>query len=436
MGARTLEKKLRAGLLGVVLPAFLGIGAAAVGITARALDRVDEDAARARVATALRTMHTEMSEGDSIEVAAREVIASADAEGTQILLRGSGLSWQTRQRNMLPVLGALPVGECGTAHDDRGESWRGCAATGGLFTAVAVLPIEAHRAAVRMLAEWMLAIVAIALFGAVAAVRFAVRRPLASLNELVAWSERAVASDPSHGPPLADTAEIARLTASFDALVRRLVEALARERANSAHIAHELRTPLTGMRAELEAMPCAPDGKDAVGRMREDLARVSRVIDAILVLSSPRSATRSDETQVVNLADVARDLAPEGTKVDAPDEALVDADPRLIALAVHNLLENALKYSGHAAESIRVSRVEDGVRIAVLDGGPGLDAAARGKMFDRYWRGASDGSGSGLGLALVRAVAERHGGHADARPNPTGGGLEVAMTFPHLLGWN
>jgi two-component system sensor histidine kinase TctE len=170
--------------------------------------------------------------------------------------------------------------------------------------------------------------------------------------------------------------------------------------------------------------------------MRTDVARLAKVIDAILILSAPAAAAPVSGSTVVNVADLARELAPEGTKVDAPDEALVDAEPRLVELALGNLLDNARKYSGHAAREVRVTRDREGVRVAVIDDGPGLDEAARSRMFDRYWRGAKDGEGSGLGLALVRAVAERHGGIAEARPSPTGKGLEVAFTFGQLVGWH
>src|SRR5260221_191653 len=169
-------------------------------------------------------------------------------------------------------------------------------------------------------------------------------------------------------------------------------------------------------------------------RLRDDVDRLARVIDAILLLSAPPRAHAGDS--VVNLADLVRELAPRETTVDAPDEALVEADARLCSLAITNLLENAEKYSGHPARAVRVTREGDGVRVAVRDDGPGLAIAAREKMFDRYWRGAGDGEGSGLGLALVRGVAERHGGLAEARENPEGSGLEVSMTFARLVEWS
>jgi signal transduction histidine kinase len=168
--------------------------------------------------------------------------------------------------------------------------------------------------------------------------------------------------------------------------------------------------------------------------MLADVDRLARVVEAILVLSRPNS--RSVPEGVVNVADLARELAGPDTEVDAPDEALVDADARLVELALINLLENAAKFSGHAARRVRISRDAGAVRIAVVDDGPGVPEALLARMFDRYWRGAADGSGSGLGLALVRAVAERSGGCAEAKPNPDGVGLEVSITFGRVLGWH
>jgi signal transduction histidine kinase len=260
---------------------------------------------------------------------------------------------------------------------------------------------------------------------------------------LVGWSERIVETEQAVPPPPARTREVVRLEEAFDTLVRRLLETLARERTSSAHIAHELRTPLTAIVAELESLSLQDEpGRAAVARVRADVTRLGDVIDAILVLSTrtgssppPRRGATTKGYAVVNVADVARELAPRGVRVDAPDEALVEGDERLVALALRNLLDNARKYAG-GADAVRVSRAGDAVRLAVLDHGPGLNEAERARMFDRYWRGAADGDGRGLGLALVRAVAERHGGGVRADPGPDGKGLDVSVTLGGVVGWH
>jgi signal transduction histidine kinase len=301
---------------------------------------------------------------------------------------------------------------------------------------VAAVPIAEHRAVVAAVWRAMAALVVVAALLLWWAIRRALRGPLAELTSLVRWTGRIGSGESTvdEPPPIAHTTEIAHLSAAFDRLVGDLLEGLARERANSAHIAHELRTPLTAIGAELDALASAdPAARNAAMRIRADVARLADVIDAILVLSG-RSAT-GVPAEVVNVADLARDIAPSGVAVEAPDEALVEADERLVRLAVRNLLDNAGKYGG-GARVVRVSREEACARIAVIDGGRGLDQAARERMFERYWRQSADGDGRGLGLALVKAVAERHGGGVHAAPGPGGAGLEVSLTLGKVVGWH
>jgi signal transduction histidine kinase len=281
----------------------------------------------------------------------------------------------------------------------------------------------------------MLAVVAIALLLLWLSVKGAVRGPLRELTAIIGWTASIVDTEHAVPPPPARTLEIVRLENAFDTLVRRLLDALGRERANSAHIAHELRTPLTAVVAELESLSVSEESNRAVvSRVRADVARLADVVDAILVLST-RADAQARGKCVVNVADIAREIAPGSVRVEAPDEALVEGDERLVVLALRNLLDNAQKYAGGAA-AVRVSRAGDALQLAVLDYGPGLNDDARGRMFDRYWRGAADGEGRGLGLALVRAVAERHGGAVRATPGPNGQGLDIAMTLGRVVGWH
>ncbi len=225
------------------------------------------------------------------------------------------------------------------------------------------------------------------------------------------------------------------------------METLARERASSAHIAHEMRTPLTALRAEVDELAAlGPEAEAVTERLRADVDRLTQVIDAVLVLSSPR---RAGHGETINVADLARSLArthaPPDIEVDAPEEALVDGDGALIRLALVNLLDNAARHAAPGARRLRVERVdgaeraeptEGAVRLSVIDAGPGLDPQVRARAFERYWRAADEGRGRGLGLALVRAVAEQHDGEADVRSVEGGPGLDIGFTLRPLLAWH
>jgi signal transduction histidine kinase len=420
MGTSTLEARLRARLVAVLAPMLGIVAIAAVIVTSRALERADDDRARAIARGVAQSVQAERAEGDSFADATREATSSFDPDQIRILIDANGDAGP---------LGALPVGECASISLDDGAPWRACRLVAEAMKVTAAIRTDAHQRALRSLVEWMLGVVALALIGSVIATRIALRSPLRSLAELVKWAERVPAGALS-SPPRDATVEIDKLARSFEALVAQLTEALARERANSAHIAHELRTPLTAIVAELAAMnPGA-----AVARLREDASRLGRVIDAILLLSEPRSTKRADT--VVNVADLARKLASDAAAVDAPDEALVEADPHLLELAIFNLLENATKYAAGTALCIRVVRESEMIRVSVIDGGPGLAVEFRDRVFDRYWREAHDGQGRGLGLALVRAVAERHGGVANARSLEGRRGADVGFSVGPLLAWH
>jgi two-component system sensor histidine kinase QseC len=443
MGDRTLEARLTRRLLPLAGAVLVAVGAAAVLVTDRVLDASDETRARAAAGEARDALARELAEGDAPDEALGEVMVAANAQAVRLTVRrASG-----EARSAGSPLPELTPGSCAPL-EDLGSPWRACAVDAAGARVVAAVPTAAHAEAVRTLARGMVAVVLVALFALWVAVRQALRAPIAELTALVGWSARIVESGRPVEPPAAATREVAHLETAFDTLVRRLFDALTRERATSAHMAHELRTPLTAMRAELDALkPTDEPTRAAIVRLGADVVRLAAVIDAILVLSD--AAPRSAADAVVNVADLVRELAPEGARVEAPEEALVEADERLVTLALTNLLDNARKY-GEGVRAVSVSRepaaraggadaadaANAAVRVSVVDAGPGVDEAARGKMFDRYWRGSADAEGSGLGLALVRAVAERHGGKAEARPGPEGRGLDVSMTLGHVVGWH
>jgi signal transduction histidine kinase len=437
VGTRALEARLTARFIALAGSALIAVGVCAVLITREALDRSDTESASLRATGTLDGLDRELREGDPLEEALREVVVDANADGARVAIyRGSLLAGRAAIPTLVPGA-CTTLDEAEDSHSGAGHlPWRACSAARAGTLVVAEVPIAAHRAVIRTLWVYMVAIVGLAVTVAWFAIRHAVKGPLDELSDLVAWTVRIGQADLTIPPPAARTREIVRLGAAFDTLVRRLLEAVARERASSAHIAHELLTPLTAIVIELEQLAQRePVARQAAERVLGDVARFRDVIEAILVLSSGSPHAAHAAATVVNLADLARDLAPPGAIVEAPEEALVETDERLIRLALRNLVENAGKYAS-GARVVRVTREGTAARLAVIDSGPGLDPDARERMFDRFWRGSADGEGRGLGLALVRAVAERCEGKARARPGPAGVGLDVSMTIQPVVGWH
>ncbi len=403
---------------------------ASVGLTRYELDRADTQLARARAEELLATLGRELAEGDSFEEAMREIVDDARSAGSSVAIRRGGKGEHVAATPTDAFLDGVPAGSCTTLSDDEGHGWRACAAADGAYAVIAGVSLDAHNAAVRSLARSVFLFVLAVLGVLVVAVRHVLRAALGDVSALVDWTARVDARKDRAPPPHTETREIADLSKAFEALVAHLVEALEREHATSAHIAHELRTPLTALLAEMDAAP--RDDTIALPRAaRGDVARLAEVVEAILVLSDA-SAVRSET--LVNVADVVRAVAPKETRVDAPDEALTRGDERLLALAVKNLVENACRHAGGPPVRVSVMRDDGALRIAVLDEGPGI-ARADERMFDRYWRGIADGSGRGLGLALVRAVARLHGGDAEAKAGPGERGLEVSFTVSGVERW-
>jgi signal transduction histidine kinase len=431
MVTRTLEARLSTRLLVLASAVLISFGIAGAVVVDRALSAGDETRARGEAIGARQSLAVELSEGDSPSDAAREVLASSEGEGARLVVWfADGSHYSTGS----PELPRLAEGACATIEDAAANPWLACATGDATASVVAAVSIAGHREAVATVKRAIVVMIVVATLLLWLAIRRALRAPLAELTSLVRWSSRLREPGSDDVPrPAAQTREIELLSEAFDALVRDLLEALARERASSAHIAHELRTPLTAIVAELDALASRDPGtRDAAVRIRADVARLSNVIDAILVLSD---RIRVPPREVVNVADLAREFAAGVLIVEAPDEALVEADERLVRLALGNLVENAHKYGG-GARVLRVSRAEAGAKLAVIDEGAGLNAAERDRMFERYWRQSPEGTGRGLGLALVRAVAERHGGGVAAVPGPGGRGLEVSLTLGRVVGWH
>jgi two-component system, OmpR family, sensor histidine kinase MprB len=232
--------------------------------------------------------------------------------------------------------------------------------------------------------------------------------------------------------------EVARLSRSFNAMLLALDRSLAAQRRLVADASHEFRTPLTSLRTNVEllargdALPAAERAgvvHDVVEQLDELSGLVADVIELARDGEAPtrREEVRLDELVAEGVARARRD-AP-GVRFEAELEpCVVRGDPQRLGRAVANLLANASQWSppgGVVEVSLRNGE------LRVRDHGPGIDPDDLPLVFERFYRAsaARGKPGAGLGLAIVRQVAEAHGGTAHAA-NAHGGGAELRLALP------
>jgi two-component system, OmpR family, sensor kinase len=276
------------------------------------------------------------------------------------------------------------------------------------------------------------------------------RRAMEPITQLTAAARRIERSrDPSVRIPKPEAEdEVAELARTLEAMLGALDEAraetegmLARQREFVADASHELRTPLTSVLANLELLE-----EDLSGEQREAAAsalrssRRMRRLVADLLLLARADAGRQAPHQPVDLSEVVTDAASELEPVAGDHEISVSAPPGVkvdgardeLHRLVLNLMENALRHTdpGTAVEA-SVERRNGEVVLAVEDDGPGIAPELRDKVFERFFRGDGDRSGSsGLGLSIVRAVAESHKGSVQLEEPLDGRGARFVVRLP------
>jgi two-component system, OmpR family, sensor kinase len=258
-------------------------------------------------------------------------------------------------------------------------------------------------------------------------------RPVEAMRRRAATISRA---DPDQRLPVARSGdEIARLGSTLNDMLDRLSEAFARERRFVADASHELRTPLTILRAEVElalrdgrspqelrrALESVGEESDRLVRLAEDLLVLARLDRGRLpVRAEPCDAEELLQAVAARFRERARRQGAM-VRVSGPPGLVVLADRLRLEQALGNLIDNALR---HAAHEVRVAAVDGPlVELHVIDDGDGFEPDLIERAFGRFVRGRREpsGGGAGLGLAIVAAIAESHGGRVRAANLPAGG---------------
>ena len=240
------------------------------------------------------------------------------------------------------------------------------------------------------------------------------RRLTRRLERLQAGVESLAAGDLSARVRTEGRDEVARLAESFNRAAGRIEELVGAHKTLLANASHELRTPLARIRMAVELMKESADPVRKAG-LEQDIAELDALIDEILLASRLDAVKERDVDEEVDLLALAAEecarydnVALDGQKIS------VRGDPRLLRRMIRNLLENATRHGAPPIE-VRVSRTAEGGELCVCDGGAGIPEAESERVFEPFYR-TGTGQGSGLGLALVRQIARRHGGDARCAP--------------------
>ena len=263
-------------------------------------------------------------------------------------------------------------------------------------------------------------------------------RPLRQMAEVAARVDAGDLHPRIHGVS-GEAAELRVLADAFNHMLDRLTEAFAGQRAFVADASHELRTPLTVISGQLEVLaaqsePSEPEVRRVERLVQAEIARITRLVDDLLLLAKAEQ-TEFLQVEPIELPEYVCELwdgmsliAVRRFELGKTPHGALNADPDRLAQALRILIANAIEHTAEVDGLVRLD-VEDlgggWVCFAVEDDGRGIDPQERERVFDRFHRtdAARDraSGGAGLGLAIVRAIAQAHGGRVVATTGRAGG---------------
>lgn len=309
------------------------------------------------------------------------------------------------------------------------------------------LPIRIQQAKNTFRIQSIIATAAV-IFAAGACTYFLSGHALAPLHRFTTHMEKIQAQNlykPLEVPGTKD--EITCLTLSFNEMLQRLDQAFTAQRQFSANAAHELRTPLAVMQTNLDVLekkesPTSAEYAETIQMIAEQTGRLSHLVSVLLELTELQTIQRTDRISLSALVDeVLCDLAQVAEKkgvtlIQEEGEAVLTGSDLLLYRAVYNLVENAIKYNRiNGIVTVGVHTENSAAVLKVTDTGIGIDAENWETIFEPFVRVDKSRSrimgGAGLGLALVRDIAEQHGGSVRVTRSSSQG-TEIILMIPEV----
>jgi len=348
-----------------------------------------------------------------------------------------------------PNAPSLPVlGVAGYSDIKRNVSWRvlNMVSADGKYRVQIAQSIELRdRAALEVASQTVYPVVFV-LPMLLALIYYSIRKTLRPLDELAKDIAARTPDTLARLPERETPQEVAPLVAALDRLFERLGRTLKNERQFTADAAHELRTPLAALKVQTQVaiLSQEPQARNhALRQIEHGVDRATRLVNQLLRLARLDPMSHLDQPCAVDLRDVVDDVLhslsaahPQAmqTLVDElPRQTLlIRGDADLLSIAIRNLIDNAVNYSGADSAIRLLARCADGYcALTVRDNGPGVPAALEGRLGERFHRGSGSGvEGNGLGLAIVARIAELHGGRLIAANHPDGGFAATLADLP------
>jgi two-component system OmpR family sensor kinase len=435
MSARSIRRELLAWLLGGLLVA---LAAAAVGTYMRAREE-----ANALFDYQLKEMAASLT-GAPFS-AAPGLAGGANGNGAlvvQIWDRNGVQLYLSQPRRELPQYAQLGFT---TIHTGEGE-WRVFSTFDGSQVVQVAQPMSARRELAASMALRTIVPLAAALPVLALLIWLIIARGLKPLDRVAAAVAR---RSPAILEPVNERdlpIEVQPLVHALNGLLERLDRALATQKSFIADAAHELRTPLTAvhLQAQLaERAQTEDERRRALADLKAGLDRATRLSEQLLTLAREEPGVVERAPVDVDLTELTREviaeLAPHAELkaidlgLSASGSASVKGNREALRALVSNLIDNALRYtpSGGRVDVAVSTGDDDRVILSVRDTGPGIPAAERPRVFDRFYRGQTGTGvpGSGLGLAIVKSVADRHAAEVTLAEGEAGAGLGVSVRF-------